>query len=428
MAAATGPGPGRTAAGSAKVSAGHLLLLLSLVGPGIGLGGIYASHVAIAVLFVLAIAADRTVPLVEVRRHGGAAALAIAAVAYSLVWVLVSRTPLLVLQQGLMLLASAATMAAAYLVARYSRRDPSASAFEVFGWLLVAVCLAEAVVGIRLPVSKYAGEAISSPAGGGSVLALDVPTGFFGNENNLALVALLMILFSARLPGWRGAALATAQAVVVVLTESRIALVLLIPTLFAHAWIRRVRVLRYLVLVVLAATVLLSLGSTLDCSSVLSPKVCLVFDVLGAKPELLLLAERDDSIGVRVSLWIQAIEVFTANPLFGVGPGTITSYISAEHFEAGTITNPHNPVLEVLAEYGLIGSGIWLIAYAMLLRTALRRAADTAGRVAIAALVLLPLAAATVSSAYYFTSLWAWLGAAIGAALRRRFQANDSLR
>lgn len=394
------------------------VLVIALIGPGIGLRGIYFSHVLILLALVCAVAANVRIPLTEVRRHHAALSVLLVAVAYLMFEAAIGAEPVALTKHMAILFVSVSTMVATYSLVRYTQSSArSILALETFIWLLVVFCAIESTTGLRLPVSRYSegstDASLSDSIGGDQFW--HVPTAFFGNENNLALLLLLLLAATPLIARSRRPVLLLAQSTLVVMTGSRIALLMLLPAAVLYAWsvgVRAQRLILCAVGVVCVATVL-SLSS-LACDEWLSPKMCLLVGVASERPDLLLLESGNDSIGVRASLWVQAVEVLERNPWFGIGPGSLSAHIAAEHFEAGTITNAHNPPLEVLAEYGWVGVWLWVLPYLMLVRFVVSAPDSRIRRCTLAVLLLLPLASPTVSSMYYFTPVWALIGILCG--------------
>lgn len=68
------------------------------------------------------------------------------------------------------------------------------------------------------------------------------------------------------------------------------------------------------------------------------------------------------SIGIRQLMYADGIKIFTENSFFGVGIGNWDSF-SSIFLYYGEKAYPHNILIEVLAEYGLLGLLIFLIAF-----------------------------------------------------------------
>jgi O-antigen ligase len=62
----------------------------------------------------------------------------------------------------------------------------------------------------------------------------------------------------------------------------------------------------------------------------------------------------DDTIALRLKLYGEAAEMFSRNPLTGVGAGRFGP--ESEHFRSPTLTTPHSTVVHVLSELGLFGA------------------------------------------------------------------------
>jgi O-antigen ligase len=98
----------------------------------------------------------------------------------------------------------------------------------------------------------------------------------------------------------------------------------------------------------------------------------------------------------RLTLWRDALRVWTTSPILGVGPGNLTGYVEAySSFPRALVLlgyhGVHNTFLELLAENGLLGLGVLAAFLALLTRQLVQgRGADPADhRVQASALGLL---------------------------------------
>lgn len=64
------------------------------------------------------------------------------------------------------------------------------------------------------------------------------------------------------------------------------------------------------------------------------------------------------SIGVRIDMWLTAFGYFMQNPFFGIGP---TNFSLDENF--GYQLYPHNVILEIASELGLIGLIVFIVSF-----------------------------------------------------------------
>lgn len=75
----------------------------------------------------------------------------------------------------------------------------------------------------------------------------------------------------------------------------------------------------------------------------------------------------EESAESRKVLWALAIEIFKENPMTGIGPNNFV-VVSAERttytFEGARGLMTHNTWLQLLAEYGIFGAGLWYLNYA----------------------------------------------------------------
>jgi len=396
-------------------------LLAALLGPALGYKGFYLSHVFVALFIMSGLIAALT-------GSGRSPKLgAVLACASILLYAVASSALFANTGAGYahveMLLASFGTLALAFGVTRNELEvDDVRRVIVVFCVMLVAISVAEYFWGWRLPVSRYSTfHTANNGAPVGDPL-YNVPTGFYGNQNNLALIALVVLPLTWGLPrGLLALAVRTALIVIILITDSRDAIVCLIAIL-ALAWLLQLKgrdMVASLAVALVALGVLFGAQRHLVdnlCGQATISKFCVVGDLIEDGIDLETLAERTDSLGVRASLTMQAWELFEANPIWGVGPGTLTERISATHFEAGEIVNLHNPALEILAEYGVMGALPWIALWGMLIVSSLRIRHARLRAACIATTLVLPIACMSVSGIYYFTALWALLGMFVGVA------------
>jgi O-antigen ligase len=71
----------------------------------------------------------------------------------------------------------------------------------------------------------------------------------------------------------------------------------------------------------------------------------------------------------RIYLWVQSIELFKKNPIFGYGPGDVQIY-AALFSTTDLMSDPHNFILTILLHTGCIG----LLFFVLLMITLCRRA------------------------------------------------------
>lgn len=306
-----------------------------------------------------------------------------------------------------------------------------------FMWVVLILALIESATGARVPVSRYStlapslGFAYEGHDGASPLIdGAWVPTGFFGNQNNLAFAILCLLPFAlvSQRTLCSRILLASASGLVIFLSESRIAL------LVGFVWLTLAicrRLLRYAAPI--AMTVFIKLGvwlwlasqSFIDAICVdNSQKLCFA---IGLLRELSLsdLQVGQDSISVRVQLTTQTFLLWIESPFIGVGPGHLGSLISALHSEGVVITDAHNAPLQVLAEYGLLGASFWFVGFVIIALAVMRMPNDEAGSARFKSasktfLLLLPFASVTVSTVYYFVPVWVLAGTMLGVALGAR--------
>lgn len=137
---------------------------------------------------------------------------------------------------------------------------------------------------------------------------------------------------------------------------------------------------------------------------------------------LLFQEDKGDSVNTRVSMVEAAWELFKQEPLTGVGAGGFAT----EAFGVDQRLYPHNVILEIMAELGLLGMGVFAASLSIIglgawriLKTVVVRSDDRAD-VALASAVVVcfvfSLFAAQVSGDLY-DNRWVWLFGALVVAL-----------
>lgn len=68
------------------------------------------------------------------------------------------------------------------------------------------------------------------------------------------------------------------------------------------------------------------------------------------------------SMQVRWEYWVASVDILRYHPLLGVGPGNFPDAYLAHRLPGAeeSVKNPHNVLVQALAEYGLIGGGLFL--------------------------------------------------------------------
>ena len=397
-----------------------LFMLSALCGPGLGSHGIYLSHLLMPIVMVMAgvLKPDYRANL---RSFFALATLFLLFIAYSSTQVIFGSNVDLLLRNYLHVGISLATLIMVFFLARqYRTARMSIRVLEIFIWLMLLISCVEMTVGIRLPVSRYQSGELADPSVHLGLVTLNTPTAFFGNENNLALVLLLTIVATPLLPRSRRIILLMAQGGLLLACGSRLISVMAVVVLLALSVVSGLR-LRTALLYAIVPTLLVAFGYFADptCQEWLSPRVCLLVDIVVEAPDLEVLALGADSIGVRASLWSQAIAAIFESPWLGVGPGGLSPIVSAQHADAGVVSSLHNPPLEIMAEYGGIGAVFWLGGYIFTLCALFKSQVKRTRSCAVLALLVLPLGSPAVSTIYYFTPVWALLGLLLGLSLRK---------
>ena len=406
-----------------------LLLVSGLMGPALGAFGIYGVFVLL-VCCIPAVFGFRALRIM--REQALISVLGLAILLFGLLWgIFADGTSWVAYHFAILAISGSVFVAFSFLV----RGDFGVSELMTWLWrfscLLLLVCLIEIFTGVRLPVSRYSplapllGFTYDGFDGSSEIFAnMWIPTGFFGNQNNLsfALICLLPFAKAASRTMTTRLLMVATIGFVIFLSESRVALLVLLlwsVTSICFFVMRSMSAWRLAVVFAFAlATVPLAYRAFDDACSEANTKLCFGVELLQTV-DLDVLLSLHDSIGVRVQLASQSLQLWTSSPLFGVGPGHLSELVSAVYADGLLITDPHNPPIQLLAEYGIVGTALWVIAMGVLFRSALDtpRTPVDVGRFRNAALTLffiIPLGSIAISAVYYFIPMWVLLGAVFG--------------
>ncbi len=414
--------------------------MVGLCGPAIGAFGLYGAHVLLVLAAPILVLLHRRWRLVP--ESAALLVLAAALLCYILIWAVASGgAPWAWIHLAIMFLSGTAFLAHVVLASFPGSAHKIVPWLAGFTWFTLGFAVLEALTGLRLPVSRYSPVApqlgfVYEGHDGPSLLVdgLWVPTGLFANQNNLAFAVLCLLPFAlaAHRRSWAKVALVSVAFSVILLSESRTGLVV------GLCWALAALVTRVLSRRSALAALLLLSGAALIwgwgseaieyiCADS-AQKACFAI-ALAQDLSLSDLELAQDSIAVRFQLAEQSWHLWTQSPLFGVGPGQLGALIAAEHSEGMVITDAHNALLQILAEYGLVGSAIWLAAGAVMLQAVIRMPVRDGvtlrfRRAALTFMLLAPLASVTVSTMYYFVPIWVLAGAVLGVALGERRRAD----
>jgi hypothetical protein len=413
-----------------------ILLMVGLCGPAIGAFGLYGAHVLLLLAAPILVLLHRRWRLVP--ESAALLVLAAALLCYILIWAVASGGATWAwIHLAIMFLSGTAFLAHVLLASFAGSAHKTLPWLAGFTWFTLAFSIFEALTGLRLPVSRY--SAVAPQLGyayeghdGPSLLVdgLWVPTGLFANQNNLAFAVLCLLPFAlaAHRRTWVKGTLVGAAFTVILLSESRTGLVVGLCWAVASLAVRVLSRRNALAALLLLSGAGLIWGWGSEAVDYIcadsEQKACFAIAVAqNLSVSDLELAQ--DSIGVRFQLAEQSWHLWTESPVFGVGPGQLGALISATHSEGMVITDAHNALLQILAEYGLVGSAIWLAAGAVMLRAVIRMPIrdEVTLRFRSASLtfmLLAPLASVTVSTMYYFVPIWVLGGAVLGVALGER--------
>ncbi len=237
-----------------------------------------------------------------------------------------------------------------------------------FWWLLIVLPSVAAirVAGSRRHVEQFIGFGLGL---GIVVVALGLPS-LFGRqrltvlgENTIqtgiisALVVVLVLLWAGRLGSqWRRIALfviALVALLVCVATGSRGPLLALAVTLAVGLVLRMLsgRAIGPSDVTVAGATIVAGVVLVVALSYLPGESLArlLATDVVGDA------SDPSSSIGTRILLYHLAVQMFSASPIVGVGTGGFEAY-TAHQAGLAALPAPHNDLLQIAAEFGLVGS------------------------------------------------------------------------
>jgi len=241
--------------------------------------------------------------------------------------------------------------------------------------VLSSIALGAVVGGLALALGLLAAVAMAEPTAGRLVVGVG-DANFQGRQ--IALAAVFVVALGRR-DAW-GAALFLGLGLG--LTGSRGAWLAALLGFAVAAWPGAARVRQILAAVLVTGTVIGAL-------------------LLGGRPDVrepLPHADREALTSGRDAIWLNTLDIVMDHPLLGVGAGAVPAvydpYRDARMAEGGLHSkrgrDPHSHYLQLLAETGPIGLGLFLIGLALAARGAPRHAG--------AVLVLAAVGATTVSS------------------------------
>lgn len=269
---------------------------------------------------------------------------------------------------------------------------------RLLDWLLLPASLM-AAVGVLQATGLYSPFGLD--AAGAERLQV---TSLAGSVGDLGAYLVLPLLVSqARIAGsrrgssswWAGVAAALLTAAALLATQTLVALAAAVAgvAVFWFLWLDRRRS-----LTVLAVSVVASALALVAVAPLRTRVLAKWSQVAGG--------DLNAALSGRLDGWRVALEQFASSPLTGVGHGAYVARFSetkltllergveffAQHRLLSTFGNAHNELLEVGAEWGVLGFLLFAAGFAWLFRLALRRAAGTVDRaLAVAGLVAVAL-------------------------------------
>lgn len=331
--------------------------------------------------------------------------------------------PVVRAEERALLLAAAASLSVAVLVGG-TRRGVTAARWL---WLLVLastvpIGLWESLTGGYLTVDPFFG-----PTG--------APNATFGNPNNFACTLLLGVglaslraVESVSAPARAVLALiAAGGACLIVLTNSRMALVclLLVLAVVAAEALRRYGVVEWARAHPLVATALgMSTGiATIAAFAVPAlRRINLFYRILVAGDVATTFSDE-----YRLFLLRYGLHLWLQSPRSGVGGGRFESLLRLDYPDNHLIPHPHNAAVELLAEYGLVCAaplafvGVvlgWRVVGARRRTGGSRRDAPTDGASLLVLLIAIAYGGIIIDSAIGWTPWWLMIGTAVGVAWR----------
>jgi O-antigen ligase len=297
--------------------------------------------------------------------------------------------------------------------------------------LAILVGIAEILIGVRLPTSSLANRVGAFAA-----------TSFFGNQNNFAtalslalpfLVALPVVFRDARvrIAGLAGALVAITM---ILFTGSKanllavgLILVALVALLALDRGGRRMLVGALAVVAVAAALIIPSLQGAGPIPLPREAVAKLSFSTLQSQVE-----GQTGSGAVRSSLVGEGLSLFEGSAGLGVGAGNAESRIRAEAGFLGA-SNLHNWWLEVLVNLGIVGFGLFVALYLVMLRGQVRiarhaedpllRYLGLAGGLALIGFLAASLGPSTMVA---FAPMWVTFGVCLGTMVLARGGSSPS--
>jgi O-antigen ligase len=290
--------------------------------------------------------------------------------------------------------------------------------YWIFGSLLVAgACYFEIFHHIRFPGSRYYIQGHPYDFR---------PTGFFHNENNLAIYMSVSSIFVATklittsffksffyllAILWFG--------YIIVETSSRGGLVVFLVGIAAYFLSNFARFRGLTLRLVLFGSALIGFAFALDSREVLINRVT----------EIYAITIQDEA---RLSLFLLAVDAATENFGFGVGAGNIESYVRT--FGETRVENVHNWLGEVLGNTGFPGILLWtlfllIIGTSMIWRLVSKGRLDPYERALVIIFMLFPVWQFVVSSMIQFMTFWVLMMYIIiytgyGAKAKKDYKAN----
>jgi O-antigen ligase len=239
-----------------------------------------------------------------------------------------------------------------------------------------------------------------------------------GTEFTLCLIFLLELAFQAWQPGRRMVALAACVLAgvfflnIVFVTVSRTSLVT-VPVLlliFGARHFRPRQLAAFILVIITLGGLVAAMSPHLRERVVQIPVEIATFDAHG----------HDTSAGARIAFWRTSVEVMRSAPLLGHGTGSINAEFSEAAGQASNATNPHNQMLTVGIQLGIVGIVILIAMWIAHLRLFL--APGIAAGMGLSVVVENVVGSLFNSQLFDFTQGWVYVvgaGVAGGAVLRR---------
>lgn len=242
---------------------------------------------------------------------------------------------------------------------------------KIAGFVFVGACFAAAISALGISSFRVQFDYLPRYI----ELSVFMHPGYFSAYLNLCFVLLFFLLKS---PARKRSVGLYAAAIFIVLfnllLESKMGIITNIILLFLMIFQSR-RLSRKLILIAAGTTAIIFVVVLSQVSSVMSrfENLAQVLDAVHIPKD------SNESTALRILIWDQALKVFKEHPWIGVGTGDTKDVMVEQYRKNGIVhayelrLNAHNQYLEWLLTFGIIGTAVWLLAFAIPIREAVRQ-------------------------------------------------------